>query len=131
MPGRTRPRRRRVLAWGTSLLASARVAGLTRRTHLDVVQVEATSEAAASALGLQPVDAVVCDLASVSAASVLTVLEAHPHLIVVIVDPAADHGLVLTGRRAPMRTIDDLVAALLDGDGGRDAVAVDLVGTSP
>ena len=56
-----------------------------------------------------------CDVVSVPAACVLSLLEAHPGVTVVIVDPDAERGLVLTCRRPRMRTVDDLVAALLDG----------------
>lgn len=55
-------------------------------------------------------------------------LEAHPDAAVVIVDLHADHCRVLRCQRPPMRTLDDLVAVLLDGDratsrAGRDPVA--------
>jgi DNA-binding NarL/FixJ family response regulator len=118
MPGRKDPAPRRVVAWGRSVLASALVAGLAQKTALDVVQVEATLPAALGALRRKQVHAVVCDLASVPAGCVLTLLAMHPQLEVVIVDPDADHATVLTCRRPPMRTIDDLVAALLDCAGG-------------
>jgi hypothetical protein len=104
-----------VVAWGTSVLASALVAGLAERTEFDVVQVEATLPAALAAVRRRRTHAVVCDLASVPAAEVLALLERHAHLRVVIVDPNADRGLALTGRRPVMRTLDDLVAALLEG----------------
>jgi hypothetical protein len=64
------------------------------------------------ALHRKQAHAVVCDLASVPAACILALLAAHPHLLVVIVDPDADRAMALTCRRPPMRTIDDLVAAL-------------------
>jgi len=97
-------------------LASALVAGLATRSEFDLVQVEATLPAALGALRRKRAHAVVCDLVSVPAACVLSLLEAHPRLTVVIVDPNADRGLVLTCRRPRMRTVGDLVAALRDGD---------------
>lgn len=103
------------------MLASAVVAGLADRPELALVQVEATLPAALGALRRGRTHAVVCDLVSVPAAWVLALLEAHPRLTVVIVDPNADHGLAVTCRRPRMRTIDDLVAVLLDGEGGGDA----------
>lgn len=116
MPGRLDTARRRVVAWGRSVLASALVAGLATRSEFDLVQVEATLPAALGALRRKRAHAVVCDLVSVPAACVLSLLEAHPRLTVVIVDPNADRGLVLTCRRPRMRTVGDLVAALRDGD---------------
>jgi hypothetical protein len=118
MAGRQGLPPRRVVAWGRSVLASALVAGLAHRSDLDLVQVEATLPAALGALRRRRAHAVVCDLASVPAAWVLALLEAHPRLTVVIVDPNADRALTLTCRRPRMRTIDDLVTVLLDGDGG-------------
>ena len=120
MPGRHSPPPRRVVAWGTSVLASAIVAGLAQRTGLEVDQVEATLPAALGALRRKQAHAVVCDLASVPAARVLALLAVHPRLVVVIVDPNADRAMALTCRRLPMRTIDDLVAALLGVAGGGD-----------
>ena len=122
MPGHQEPVPRRVVAWGRSVLASALVAGLAHRTDLEVVQVEATLPAALAALQPTPAHAVVCDLDSVPAASVLILLAVHPNLVVVIVDPNADRAMALTCRRPPMRTIDDLVAALLDGARGANHV---------
>jgi hypothetical protein len=111
----------RVVAWGRSVLASALVAGIAPRTRLDVVQVDATLPAVLAALELRRAHAVVCDLATVPAACILALLDAHPDLMVLIVDPDAARALALTCRRPPMRTIDDLVAALLGGgDGGLD-----------
>jgi hypothetical protein len=122
MASRRSPPPRRVVAWGRSVLASALVAGLAHRTDLDLVQVEATLPAALGALRRRGAHAVVCDLASVSAACVLALLEAHPRLSVVIVDPNAERALVLTCRRPRMRTVDDLVAVLVEGGvGGEDA----------
>jgi hypothetical protein len=115
MTGRQGTARRRVVAWGRSVLASALVAGLAHRTDLDLVQVEATLPAALGALRRKRAHAVVCDLASVPAACVLSLLEAHPRLRVVIVDPNAERALVLTCRRPRMRTVDDLVAVLVEG----------------
>ncbi|MBW6456460.1 MAG: hypothetical protein K0A98_11320 [Trueperaceae bacterium] len=120
MTGRQGTPRRRVVAWGRSVLASALVAGLAHRTDLDLVQVEATLPAALGALRRRPTHAVVCDLASVSPACVLALLEAHPRLTVVIVDPNAERALVLTCGRPRMRTVGDLVAVLLNGGGGGD-----------
>jgi hypothetical protein len=128
MAGRQGLPPRRVVAWGRSVLASALVAGLATRTGLALVQVEPTLPAALGALRRKRAHAVVCDLTSVSAACVLSLLEAHPRLTVVIVDPNAERALVLTCRRPRMRTVDDLVAALMDGTGvadGGDAGIVD------
>jgi hypothetical protein len=97
------------------VLASALVAGLAHRTDLDLLQVEATLPAALEALRGKRAHVVVCDLASVPAASILALLEAQPQLVVMIVDPDVERGLALTGRRLRLRTIDDLVTALLDG----------------
>jgi hypothetical protein len=115
MPGRQDLVPRRVVAWGRSVLASALVAGLTQRTDLEVMQIEATLPAALRALQHRQAHAVVCDVASVPAAHVLALLAVYPHLAMVIVDPNADRAMALTCRRPPMRTIADLVAALLDG----------------
>ena len=115
MPGRQDLVPRRVVAWGRSVLASALVAGLAQRTDLEVMQIEATLPAALGALQGRLADAVVCDVASVPAAHVLALLAIHPHLVMVIVDPDADRAMALTCRRPPMRTIDDLVAALSAG----------------
>lgn len=123
MAGRQDPAPRQVMAWGTSVLASAMVAGLGRRPGLELRQVEPTLPAAIAALGRWRTHAVVCDLASVPAGCILALLETHPHLTVVIVDPDAERALVLTCRRPRMRTIDDLVAALLVGHGGREPPA--------
>jgi len=120
MRGRQGPERRRVVAWGTSVLASALVAGLGHRTDLDLVQVEATLPAALAVLGGGAAHAVVCDLTSVSASCVLHLLAEQPQLVVVIVDPDGDRGLLLTCRRPRLRTIDDLIAVLLEGDAGGD-----------
>jgi hypothetical protein len=117
MPGRELPPRWRVVAWGRSVLASALVAGLATRTDLDVVQVEAALPAALEELRLRQAHAVLCDLASVPAACVLTLLAAHPHLVVVIIDTDADYSLALTCRQPRTRTVDDLVTALIDGAG--------------
>ena len=114
MPGRQDPEPRRVVTWGRSVLASALVAGLAQRPDLEVVQIEATVPAALDTLQRRQAHAVVCDQASVPAAHVLALLAIYPHLVVVIVDPNADRAMVLTGRRPPMRTIDDLVATLLE-----------------
>jgi hypothetical protein len=115
MTGRQDAPRRRVVAWGTSVLASALVAGLAQSSGLEMVQVEATLPAAFGALRRRRAHAVVCDLLSVPASRVLTLLEAYPRLTVVVVDPNADHALVLTCRRPRMRTVDDLAAALRGG----------------
>jgi hypothetical protein len=123
MPGRKHRVPLRVVAWGTSVLASALVAGLAPRTDLDVEQIEATLPAALAALQRKRAHAVVCDQASVPAATVLTLLALHPHLVIVIIDPNADQALTLRSRRHPMRTIDDLVTALSDGARGRDGQA--------
>lgn len=123
MPVRTDRAPRRVVAWGTSVLASVLVAGLSQKASLDVVQVEATLPAALDALRRKQAHAVVCDLASVPATCVLALLAAQPHLVVVIVDPNADDALVVTGRRCPMRTLDDLAATLLNGARERDDLA--------
>jgi hypothetical protein len=123
MPGRQGPVRLRVVAWGRSVLASALLAGLATRTEFDLMQVEATLPAALGALRRKRAHAVVCDLVSVPAAWVVSLLEAHPRLTVVIVDPDADRGLVLTCRRPRMRTVTDLVAALHEGAGGGDGPA--------
>jgi hypothetical protein len=104
MPGHLDLVPRRVVAWGRSVLASALAAGIAPRAGL--------------ALERRRAHAVICDLASVSAACVLALLEAHPDLMVLIVDPDGDRALALTCRRPPMRTIDDLVAALAGGGGG-------------
>lgn len=119
MPGRQDLVPRRVVAWGRSVLTSALVAGLAQRTDLEVTQVEATLPAALEELRLERAHAVLCDLASVAAASVLTLLAAHPHLVVVIVDPDADRSLALTCRQPRTRTIDDLVNVLIDDFGDR------------
>ena len=121
MAGHQDPVPRRVVAWGTSVLASALAAGLGQRPGLELLQVEATLPAALGALHRGRAHAVVCDLVSVPAACVLSLLEAHPGVTVVIVDPDAKRGLVLTCRRPRMRTVDDLVAALVDGAGRGDA----------
>jgi hypothetical protein len=110
--------RLRVVAWGRTVLASALLAGLATRTEFDLVQVEATLPAALGALRRRRTHAVVCDLVSVPAACVLSLLQAHPRLTVVIVDPDAERGMVLTCRRPRMRTVGDLVAALQDGGSG-------------
>jgi hypothetical protein len=120
MPGHEGPAPRRVVTWGTSVLTSALAAGLAHRTNLDVEQVEATLPAAHDALRRKQAHAVVCDLASVPAAGVLNLLAVHPHLVMVIVDPDAARALVLTCRQAPTRTIDDLAAALQNGDSVSD-----------
>jgi len=105
------------VVWGTSVLVSALAAGLATRNDLGVVQVEATLEAALGALEDDPAHAVVCDLASVPAAWVLSLLEMHPRLTVVIVDAKADRGMALTCRPCSMRTLDDLLAAVTEGAG--------------
>jgi hypothetical protein len=110
--------RLRVVAWGRTVLASALLAGLATRTEFDLVQVEATLPAALGALRRRRAHAVVCDLVSVPAACVLSLLQAHPRLTVVIVDPDAERGMVLTCRRPRMRTVGDLVAALQDDGSG-------------
>jgi hypothetical protein len=110
--------RLRVVAWGRTVLASALLAGLATRTEFDLVQVEATLPAALGALRRKRAHAVVCDLVSVPAACVLSLLQAHPRLTVVIVDPDAERGMVLTCRRPRMRTVGDLVAALQDDGSG-------------
>jgi hypothetical protein len=121
MPRRTDRAPRRVVAWGTSVLASALVAGLSQRAGLDVDQIEATLPAALDALRRKQAHAVVCDLASVPATCILALLAAQPQLVVVMIDPNADDALVVTSRRPPMRTIDDLVATLMDGDRERSS----------
>ena len=126
MQGRQCSTRLRVVAWGRSVLASALVAGLATRTEFDLVQVEATLPAALGALRNRRAHAVVCDLGTVPAACVLALFEAHTQLLVVIVDPDADHAMALTCRRTPMRTMDDLVVALLDVAGGNDDLPPDL-----
>ena len=113
------------MAWGRSVLASALVAGLAHRTDLDVLQVDATLPAALDALRGRWARVVVCDLASVPAASIVALLEVQPHLVVVIVDPDAERGLALTGRRLRLRTIDDLVTVLVDGVALADDAATD------
>ena len=114
---------RRVVAWGTSVLASALAAGLAARSGLELEQVEATLPAALAALQRRAAHAVVvCDPVSVPAAYVLRLLEAHPRLTVVIVNPDAGRAQVLTCRQVRMRTVDDLAAVLLDG-AGDDGVA--------
>jgi hypothetical protein len=118
MPGHLDLVPRRVVAWGRSVLASALAAGIAPRAGLEVGQVDATLPAVLAALERRRAHAVICDLASVSAACVLALLEAHPDLMVLIVDPDGDRALALTCRRPPMRTIDDLVAALAGGGGG-------------
>lgn len=118
MAGRQGPPPRRVVAWGTSVLSSALVAGLAQRSDLDVVQVEATLPAALEALARATAQYVMCDLDAVPAACVLRLLEAHPEVAVVIVDLHADRGLVLSCRRPRMRTLDDLVAVLRGGFDG-------------
>jgi len=118
MQGDQDPAPRQVIAWGRSVLSSALVAGLAQRTGLEVVQIDATLPAVLDALQRRPAHTVVCDLASVPAACILALFAAHPQLLVVIVDPDADRAMALTCRRPPMRTIDDLVAALLDGARG-------------
>ena len=121
MAGRQDPEPRRVVAWGRSVLVSALFAGLAHRPGLEVAQVEATLPAALDALQRRRAHAVVCDLATVPAACVLALLAAQAHLAVVIVDSDADLGMVLSCRQTPMQTMDDLVAALLEGaDGGED-----------
>jgi hypothetical protein len=106
---------RRVMAWGRSVLASALVAGLATRTGLELMQVEGTVPAALDVLRRRRPHAVVCDLASVPAAGIVDLLEASPSLMVVVVNPDAERGLVLTGHQLRLRTIDDLVTVLLDG----------------
>ena len=120
MPGHLDPVPQRVVARGRSVLAAALVAGLAPRPGLEVVQVDATLPAVLDALRLRRAHAVVCDLASVPAACVLALLAARPDLLVVIVDPDADRAMAWACRRPPMRTIDDLVAALLVGGGDLD-----------
>ena len=120
MPGRQDPEPRRVVAWGSSVLVSALVAGLAQRTGLEVVQIEATVPAALDALQRSQAHTVVCDQASVPAAHVLALLASYPRLVMVIIDPNSDRAMVLICRRPPMRTIDDLVATLLDGTRGDD-----------
>jgi uncharacterized protein (DUF2336 family) len=131
MAGRQGPARRRVVAWGTSVLASALVAAVGKREDLDLTQVEATLPAALAALGGGAVHAVVCDLASVPAACVLQLLAEQPQLIVVIVEPDGGRGLVLSCRRPRLLTIDDLVAVLLNGDVGGDARVARPAGATP
>jgi hypothetical protein len=114
MPGQPCSTPPGVVVWGRSVLASALVAGLEARTGFDLEQVDATLPAVLSALRTGRTQAVVCDLDSVPAARLVALLAERSQLSVVIVDPDADHAIVLTSRRAPMRTIDDLVAAMLD-----------------
>ena len=116
MKGRQDRARTRVVAWGTSVLTSALVAGLAKRPQLEVVQVETSLAAGLDAVRSRPTHAVVCDLASVPADEILALLAAHPHLRVVIVLPNADRGLALRCARPLVRTIDDLVAALAEGE---------------
>jgi len=113
MPGQPRATPPKVVVWGRSVLASALVAGLEARAGFDLEQVDATLTAVLSALRAGRTQAVVCDLDSVSTASVVALLAVRSQLPVVIVDPDADHAIVLASRRAPMRTIDDLVAAMV------------------
>lgn len=123
MAGRPDRARRRVVAWGTSVLISALVAGLVERGDLDVVQVEATLPAALCAVRVRRTHAVVCDVASVPATDVLALLASHPRLRVVVVLPNDDRGIALSCERPTLRTIDDLVAILLDGASDDDVPA--------
>jgi hypothetical protein len=120
MPARQDPAPRQVVAWGRSVLVSALAAGLARSSGLEVVQIEATLPAALAALQHGPAHTVLCDLASVPAAYVVALLAAHPQLVVVIVDADAQRAWTMTCRRSPMRTIDDLVAAMTEAPAKAD-----------
>jgi hypothetical protein len=124
MPAHQDPAPRQVVAWGRSVLVSAMAAGLAESSGLEVVQTEATLPAALVALQHGAAHAVICDLTTVPAACVVGLLAAHPHLVVVIVNLDAAHAVVLTCRRTPMRTIDDLVAVLTDGAANRADLAL-------
>lgn len=99
-----------VALYGRSLILSSVGRQLAQREGTDVVTVEGPDVATAIA-SLAP-DVLMVDLQAVDIPSALALVEAHPDLLVVGLEPSGARLVALAGRHARTMTTDELVALI-------------------
>ncbi len=99
-----------VALYGRSLILASVGAHLERRTGIHVVTVE--EDGLETALKTLAPDVLMVDLHSIDVASALPVLDAHPELLLVGLEPSGARLVVLSGRHARTMTTEELMGLI-------------------
>jgi hypothetical protein len=111
---------RRVVLYGNSLVVSAFGASLEECGDLELVRVDAgPADAAARLCALEPA-AVVFDRVTTRPDFAMALLDQHPQVLLIGVDPSNDRILVLSGREEQPASAADLVQIIARGHSGVD-----------
>jgi hypothetical protein len=103
---------RTVAIYGNSLALSSVRASLEQRAGLRVLGFDPTQPGASERLSVAHPDVIVFDLASRQSDSAVALWKAQPHVVLIGLDVAADHVLVLSGQSSQVLTADDLVQVI-------------------
>jgi hypothetical protein len=113
---------RKVLLYGNSLVVSTIAASLQECGDLELVRVDANPDHpagladAAARLGAREPITVVFDQATARPDLAMALLDQHPHVLLIGVDPATHQALVWSGRQTAAVVAADLVRAITGGD---------------
>lgn len=99
-----------VALFGQSLILSSVGRQLGQREGIDVVTVDGAD--VSSAMGSRAPDVLMVDLQAVDIGSAIAVVDAHPDLLVVGLEPSGARLVVLAGRHARTMTTEELVALI-------------------
>lgn len=115
---------RTVAIWGNSLVLSSIRASLERLDRFRLVRVDAGTPAGEKRFQALHPDAVIFDLALQRPESAAALCKAHPQVLLIGVDPEADHVLMFSGHTWNELTPDELVNVIeRHGSGAARAAA--------
>jgi hypothetical protein len=106
---------RKVALLGNSVVASSLASTLGSRPEFEVIQLDATAPEALMRLRDAHPGAVICELTTRPPDLIFRLLGEYPGLLVIGVDVDSDRMVVLSGRQAALRTEDDLLEAIGQG----------------
>jgi hypothetical protein len=103
-------KQRRVVLYGQSVVLGALRASLERHLHLEVVSVSPL--ATADALVELAPEAILYDAGDGCPGSAVALLRTHPDLLLIVVDPASEELLLVTGQRYRPQSADELAQVI-------------------
>ncbi len=104
-------KRRRVLLYGKSVILGTVGASLRRCPQLEIVSLTPPLPTARELAALEP-EVIIFDIEAAHPEPAISLLEAHPGLLLIGIDPERDRMLVLPGESRRVLTIDDLIKVI-------------------
>jgi len=109
------PTRRKVVLYGDSLVLAGIGQSLERYSRFEVLSLDASSEDAARELDVCCPAAVIVDLSIMPTELAFSLLDEHPDLLLIGLNPGGNGLVVLSGQQARSLTTEDLARLIETG----------------